>query len=157
MKLPNKPLCSLSLDLDNRWSYMKTHGDAGWEDFPTYLPVLIPVALDLLEDLGLKITFFVVGQDAALEKNREALRALTARGHEVGNHSFHHEPWLSRYGLAELEKEIRETDELIQEAAGQKPIGFRGPGFCWTRQVPERHPPDHRRGGRRTGQAGGEG
>ena len=25
----NKPLASLSLDLDNLWSYMKTHGDAG--------------------------------------------------------------------------------------------------------------------------------
>jgi hypothetical protein len=27
-----KPLASLSLDLDNLWSYMKTHGDPGWED-----------------------------------------------------------------------------------------------------------------------------
>ena len=23
-------LASLSLDLDNKWSYLKTHGDAGW-------------------------------------------------------------------------------------------------------------------------------
>ncbi len=29
-----KPIASLSLDLDNKWSYMKTHGDAGWESFP---------------------------------------------------------------------------------------------------------------------------
>ena len=34
-----KPLASLSLDLDNQWSYMKTHGDAGWEALPTYLPL----------------------------------------------------------------------------------------------------------------------
>ena len=26
-----KPIASLSLDLDNKWSYMKTHGDAGWD------------------------------------------------------------------------------------------------------------------------------
>ncbi len=27
---------SISLDLDNKWSYMKTHGDPGWE----YVPLL---------------------------------------------------------------------------------------------------------------------
>jgi peptidoglycan-N-acetylglucosamine deacetylase len=26
----SKPIASLSLDLDNKWSYMKTHGDPGW-------------------------------------------------------------------------------------------------------------------------------
>ena len=26
---------SLSLDLDNQWSYMKTHGDDGWESYPS--------------------------------------------------------------------------------------------------------------------------
>ncbi len=29
----SKKIASLSLDLDNKWSYMKTHGDAGWETF----------------------------------------------------------------------------------------------------------------------------
>ena len=26
------PLASVSLDLDNQWSYMKTHGDPAWQD-----------------------------------------------------------------------------------------------------------------------------
>ena len=42
-------LASLSLDLDNQWSYMRTHGDAGWESRPTYLPLVLPLALDLIE------------------------------------------------------------------------------------------------------------
>ena len=63
-----KPLASISLDLDNLWSYMKTHGDPGWESFPSYLDTFIPVVLDILDDLNLKITFFIVGQDAALER-----------------------------------------------------------------------------------------
>ena len=87
-----KPLASLSLDLDNQWSYMKTHGDEGWEEMPTYLPVLIPRVVDVMRDLNLKITFFIVGQDAVLEKNAAALRLITEAGHDVGNHSFHHEP-----------------------------------------------------------------
>ena len=87
-------MASLSLDLDNQWSYMKTHGDAGWESFPSYLDVVVPRALEFLKAKGLSITFFIVGQDAALDKNRESLRSIAAAGHEIGNHSFNHEPWL---------------------------------------------------------------
>jgi hypothetical protein len=127
-----KPYASLSLDLDNQWSYMKTHGDEGWEDFPSYFDVLIPHALEVLERLELKITFFIVGQDVALEKNADALSLLTKHGHEVGNHSFHHEPWLHLRTKEQVEQEIIETEEHIVRVTGQKPRGFRGPGFSWS-------------------------
>jgi len=80
MATDQRPVASLSLDLDNLWSYMKTHGEAGWESFPTYLDKVVPAALDVLDRLGLSITFFIVGQDAALEKNREALHSIVERG-----------------------------------------------------------------------------
>ena len=67
----SRPLASLSLDLDNQWSYMKIHGDAGWETFPSYFDIFIPHVLDVLDRWNLKITFFIVGQDAALEKNQD--------------------------------------------------------------------------------------
>src|SRR5215218_1898591 len=97
-----KPIASLSLDLDNQWSYMKTHGDAGWESFPSYLDVIVPRALTFLKERGLNITFFIVGQDAALDKNRDALSSSAATGHEIGNHSFNHEPWLHLYSKEDL-------------------------------------------------------
>ena len=101
-----KPLASLSLDLDNKWSYLKTHGDPGWQALPTYLPLLVPRVLAFLKDRGLTITFMVVGQDAARPENGDALRALAEAGHEVGNHSFHHEPWLHLYSEAQIEEEL---------------------------------------------------
>src|SRR5215472_4452202 len=64
-----KPAASLSLDLDNKWSYLKTHGDVGWEAFPSYLDVFVPRVLRFLEEHRLKITFFIVGQDAAIAGN----------------------------------------------------------------------------------------
>lgn len=128
-------VASLSLDLDDKWSYMKTHGDPGWRDFPSYLEVVVPRVLALLGDLGLKITFFVVGQDAALEKNRRALGAIAAAGHEIGNHSFHHEPWLHRYSERQVEDEIAMAEFHIERATGQLPIGFRGPGFSFSPAV----------------------
>ncbi|MFC1880773.1 polysaccharide deacetylase family protein [Thermodesulfobacteriota bacterium] len=130
-----KPLASISLDLDNLWSYMKTHGDAGWESFPSYFDTFIPLVLDVLDELDLKITFFIVGQDAALEKNHATLKLITERGHEVGNHSFSHEPWLHLYPKDQIRREILLTEKNIQQVTDQKPIGFRGPGFSWSRNL----------------------
>ena len=127
-----KPLASISLDLDNQWSYMKIHGDAGWDSYPSYFDIFVPHVLDLLDQLNLKITFFIVGRDAALEQNKEYLRQITARGHEVGNHSFNHESWLQKYSPEELEKEIRDAHDQIAQTTGKEPVGFRGPGFSWS-------------------------
>jgi hypothetical protein len=124
-----KPIASLSLDLDNKWSYLKTHGDAGWESYPSYLDVLVPSVLGFLQERNLAITFFVVGRDAALEKNHQALRALAMAGHEIGNHSFNHDPWLHLYSDQEVATEIALAEEHIEAATGQKPVGFRGPGY----------------------------
>jgi hypothetical protein len=129
MNHTRKPLASLSLDLDNQWSYMKTHGDPGWEAFPSYLDVVVPRALSLLAERGLTITWFIVGQDAAIDANRGALASIADTGHEIGSHSFRHEPWLHLYDEAELEWEIATAEEHIARATGQVPRGFRGPGF----------------------------
>lgn len=125
----NKAIASLSLDLDDKWSYMKTHGDPGWESFPSFLDVLVPRVLNFLSDKNVRITVFVVGQDAALERNRELLRSIAAKGHEIGNHSFKHEPWLHLYSEQEIEVELAAAEKNIERATGQRPIGFRGPGY----------------------------
>lgn len=131
----DKPLASLSLDLDNKWSYMKTHGDAGWESYPSYLDIVVPRVLEFLKKRDLSITFFVVGQDAALAKNHEALASLSAAGHEIGNHSFKHEPWLHLYTEDAIEDELARTEDFLQEVTGQRPFGFRGPGFSLSESV----------------------
>jgi hypothetical protein len=128
----NKPLAAISLDLDNQWSYMKIHGDEGWEKYPSYFDIFVPHVLDLLDELELKITFFIVGKDTEQEENRKYLRMITERGHAVGNHSYNHESWLQSYSKEEIEKEIIAAEEAIVNATGQKPGGFRGPGFSWS-------------------------
>ena len=135
MNVKRKPIASLSLDLDNQWSYMKIHGDSGWESFPSYLDLVVPRFLNFFQQCDLKLTVFIVGQDAALEKNHEALRAIADAGHEIGNHSFHHEPWLHLYSEEEIEKELALAEEHIEKATGKRPIGFRGPGFSCSRSI----------------------
>ncbi len=135
MNTKNKPLASLSLDLDNLWSYMKTHGDRGWESFPSYLDVVVPRVLEFLEKRALKITFFVVGQDAALPINQAAIRSIAEAGHEIGNHSFNHEPWLHLYSEQKIESELSRTEEQLERVTGQRTVGFRGPGYSLSLSV----------------------
>lgn len=123
------PVASLSLDADNQWSYMKIHGDDGWETFPSYLDLLAPRMEELLGPRGLRITVFVVGQDAALAENAAALGAIAAAGHEIGNHSFRHEPWLHRYSEPELDEELARAEAAITACTAAQPVGFRGPGY----------------------------
>lgn len=127
-----KPIAGISLDLDNQWSYMKIHGDEGWDKYPSYFSIFIPHILDVLDKLDLKITFFIVGKDTETEENRKYLRMLTDKGHEVGNHSYHHESWLQSYSFEKIEKEIIAAENAIFDATGQRPNGFRGPGFSWS-------------------------
>lgn len=132
-----KLLASISLDLDDQWSYMKVHGDEGWESFPSYLDVVLPITLDVLDKLNIKITFFIVGQDAAIEKNHKVLRMIVDRGHEVANHSFHHESWLKTYSKEKIEEEIIIAEEAILKATGKRTNMFRGPGFSWSNDLLE--------------------
>jgi hypothetical protein len=130
--MSSRPRASLSLDLDDLWSYLRTRGDPSWESRPSYLPEFLPRVLDVLDRIGVKLTFFVVGFDATRKENQPHLRAITERGHEVGNHSFAHECWLHRYSVAELEADIQQAEEALRAATGQQPTGFRGPGFSWS-------------------------
>jgi len=127
----------MSLDLDDQWSYMKVHGDEGWDLFPSYLDIVVPFVLDLLTELDIKITFFIVGQDAAIEKNHSILRSIVERGHEIGNHSFHHESWLKTYSKEKIEEEIIKAEEAIYLATGVNTRCFRGPGFSWSNDLLE--------------------
>ena len=81
----------------------------------------------------MRLTFFIVGRDAAVPRTPRHLRAAVAAGHELGNHSFEHEPWLDRYtrrsaGLRDRQR--RGGDPCSAPDSGT--IGFRGPGYSWS-------------------------
>jgi protoporphyrinogen oxidase/peptidoglycan/xylan/chitin deacetylase (PgdA/CDA1 family) len=132
---PTRPTATLSIDLDNLWSYLKTNGDPAWRGFPSFLDVVVPRLLHLLEDREQLTTWFVVGQDAAMPEHGDLLRSVVAAGHEVANHSFLHEPWMHRYPVAAIDDELARTEKAIEDATGVRPTGFRGPGYSLSPEV----------------------
>ncbi len=82
---------------------------------------------EVLASLGsTKATFFLCG--AEMHDNPAVALRLIAAGHEIGNHTFHHDRLVlksPRY----IASEIESTDALIRAAGWQKPILFRAP-YC---------------------------
>lgn len=130
-----KRIASLSLDLDNKWCYLQMKGDKDWQGYPSYLTEFVPRMLEFFKNRGTQITFFIVGQDAALDINRDPLTAIHEAGHEIGNHSFRHQPWLHLYSLDEMREEIDRAEEAIGKISGSAPKIFRGPGYSYTQNT----------------------
>lgn len=124
-----KPIANISLDLDNKWAYMRAHGIPGWEQYPSYFEQVIPRVLELCSVRNIQLTTFVVGRDAEVQENVPWLQQLVDAGHEIGNHSYMHEPWMHKYTPDQLREELDRSEAAIKTALGIEPKGFRGPGF----------------------------
>lgn len=95
-------------------------------------PMYTTLLLDTLEHLGLRATFFLIGD--RVEAYPYFARDIVAAGHELGNHSFHHVN-LSRLQPADLEREIGATQQVIQQVTGVVARYFRPPGGNYNRSV----------------------
>ncbi|TWT48708.1 polysaccharide deacetylase family protein [Botrimarina hoheduenensis] len=126
------PLASLSLDLDNKWAYLRSRGESVWQKRPSYLPAVVPRIIDFLGERSLACTTFVVGEDLTREADAHAIASLRHAGHEIGNHSQSHLPWMDALNVDEMEREVEQAETLIAQVTGEKPLGFRAPGFSWS-------------------------
>jgi peptidoglycan-N-acetylglucosamine deacetylase len=77
---------------------------------------LTPRYLDLLDNLGVPATFFVIGELA--NKRPELVREYVKRGHQVAGHGYDHTRF-TKLGVRELLDQARKTDAAI----GGSPTG----------------------------------
>ncbi len=80
--------------------------------------------INILEKYNVKATFFVVGD--WVDKYPESVKALSAAGHEVMNHSNTH-PHMTALSTEEIIKEANACSEKIAAVTGTKPMLFRPP------------------------------
>lgn len=83
-----------------------------------------PLLLDLLDEQGVKATFFLVGEK--IEKYPEIVRRILDEGHAVGNHSCCHDPLLMFRSRARIRDEIVKVNEILAPF-GVRPRLFRPP------------------------------
>ena len=87
-------------------------------------PEVTPLLLDLLDRHSVPATFFVTGERAA--RHPSIIRDILSRGHAIGNHSYHHFPFLMLKGIRTLRREIESTQSCLA-GFGILPLAFRPP------------------------------
>jgi peptidoglycan-N-acetylglucosamine deacetylase len=87
----------------------------------------LPRVLDLLDEQGIRATFFVPGRTAC--DFADALGPVVARGHEVAHHGHDHAD-LSECDPDAAEGELVRGVEALERELGVRPLGYRAP--CWT-------------------------
>jgi polysaccharide deacetylase family protein (PEP-CTERM system associated) len=97
-----------------------------WSQFPSRVAENTRRALDLLGRLGVRATFFVLGKVA--EQGPKLVREIVDAGHEVGCHShLHRRLW--KLTPEEFRSDTRQARSAIEDAAGQRVVGYRAPTF----------------------------
>ena len=80
--------------------------------------------LDELKINGLKATFFVLGWN--VEAYPDVARRIVREGHQIANHSWDHKD-LTTLTAAELDHEIKATNDIIRQVTGVTPKFARPP------------------------------
>jgi peptidoglycan/xylan/chitin deacetylase (PgdA/CDA1 family) len=87
-------------------------------------PMTTRPLLQLLERHAAKATFFVTGERAA--RHGDLMAEILACGHDVGNHSYHHDPFLMLRRVETLHREIASAQTVLG-GFGLVPAAFRPP------------------------------
>src|SRR5258706_2213428 len=129
-------LCAISVDLDEIPNYFQIHGLEAPEGASTAVyDIAVDRLLSLAEEARIPLTLFAIGADLARPEAAAMLREAREAGHEIANHSLDHRYDLTKLGRAGIEAQVVGGIDAIVRATGERPVGFRAPGYTITDQV----------------------
>jgi polysaccharide deacetylase family protein (PEP-CTERM system associated) len=83
--------------------------------------------LDLLDEAGLRATFFTLGWTAA--RLPDLVREVARRGHEVATKGYAHHSVRDMTSAAEFRDDLARGRDAIEDATGTRVVGYRAPGW----------------------------
>jgi peptidoglycan/xylan/chitin deacetylase (PgdA/CDA1 family) len=131
----------LSVDLDEWYHCRWATGSPGsrWKDTAAFFQahygsdrptgeLVEPTrrVLSLFERLGVKGTFFVLGEVAGFYP--DLVRGIAARGHEVACHGFHHVD-VDLLGPEGFKSELLRAKAVLEDLVGRPVLGYRAPNL----------------------------
>lgn len=88
-------------------------------------PKFTPEILRVLDKYHVKATFFMIG--SRMEQYPDIVRAVLARGHVIGNHTYTHPKDILLDTPAQVIREIDKCEEVIERMTGRRTQLFRPP------------------------------
>jgi peptidoglycan-N-acetylglucosamine deacetylase len=116
------PACNFFLPVNSRGKTGQPVVALTFDDGPDLETT--PLLLALLEEQGVKATFFVTGERVA--RHGELIADILSKGHDIGNHSFSHDVFLMLRSTKRLAREVAKTQSGLR-SFGIIPLAFRPP------------------------------
>ncbi|HEX6987911.1 MAG TPA: polysaccharide deacetylase family protein [Bacillota bacterium] len=91
-------------------------------------PAATPALLDLLDEYGVRATFFFSGE--AARRHPDLVRRAAAAGHEIANHGWDERALVGLPVNASMAR-LRDAQSVLADLAGAAPRLFRPPGAVW--------------------------
>jgi peptidoglycan/xylan/chitin deacetylase (PgdA/CDA1 family) len=123
--------------------YYEKRGDVVWEvktnqplialtfdDGPD--PAQTNAILDLLKRYEARCTFFVIGK--RVDAFPDTAMRIVSEGHEIANHTYNHK-YFQNSSPAQIEADLKKTEEAIHRATGQHSVLFRPPGGVFNEKL----------------------
>jgi len=130
-------LCAVSVDLDEIPNYYQIHGlpEPSGPGSTAVYDLAVGRLVTMARDAALPLTLFAVGSDLVRPEAASSLADARTRGHEIANHTLDHRYDLVRLGREAIRAQILGGIEAIEKATGERPLGFRAPGYTITDEV----------------------
>jgi peptidoglycan-N-acetylglucosamine deacetylase len=152
------PRAHITVDVDPLRCYAEIHGLAPEllteETFNAVYEKGMLRFLDLFDRFGIRATLFVVSSDLGeashagippiampgvsskmFARNRGLMREASQRGHEIASHTHSHPYNFDHLPVPRQELEIACASQIIKDAVGQAPVGFRAPGYNFREEM----------------------
>jgi len=102
-----------------------------WDRYPLRVADNVARLLDLLDQYGVKATFFVLGWVA--ERLPGVVREIEGRGHDIACHGYGHQ-LVYRIGPKLFREDIRRAKGVLEAITGAAVTGYRAPTYSITRE-----------------------
>jgi polysaccharide deacetylase family protein (PEP-CTERM system associated) len=126
-------LNALTIDVEDYFQVSAFEGCVSrecWDSYPLRVEGNTSRILDILDEFGVKATFFVLGWIA--ERKPGLVREIARRGHEVASHGYGHQRVYNQTRL-EFRDDIRSSKALLEDLCGAPVHGYRAPSYSISR------------------------
>jgi len=120
-----------SVDLEDWYQGLAIDMDQ-WGRYPSRIEKGLEVLLELLDQAGVRATFFVLGWQA--ERTPHLVPRLASLGHEIASHGYSHR-FVYSQGPEQFRSELRRSKAVLEEQSGARILGYRAPFFSITQDA----------------------
>ena len=132
-------LNALSVDVEDWFhvgAFERTISQSSWDGLTHRVERNTDAVLALFAEAGVSATFFTLGWVA--ERYPALMRRVADAGHEVASHGYDHARVFTLSAEA-FRADLRRSRALLEDASGQRVIGYRAPSFSIDQRTPWAH------------------